>query len=172
MGVTARTGSSGWEDGGSGSVTSLWPASCSAITARVVGQIHKRDGNTEQDSPHERDRLGRFTELATACALFAMRLRMGVASRSRGSLAYAWRGSSMVKNIVRPSRDLREFSRRTFANGSRAFRKLFFEKNRIGVPAGIIERRQLLNTSLFRRHNFCNAQSLKVAPRLQCQPGL
>ena len=42
------------------------------------------------------------------------------------------------------------------------------------VPAGIIERRQLLNTSLFRRHNFCNAQSsgLKVAPRLQCQPGL
>jgi len=44
----------------------------------------------------------------------------------------------------------------------------------VRVPAGIIERRQLLNTSLFRRHNFCNAQSsgLKVAPRLQCQPGL
>jgi len=27
----------------------------------------------------------------------------------------------------------------------------------VRVPAGIIERRQLLNTSLFRRHNFCSA---------------
>jgi len=91
--VTVQTGLSGWEHRGSGSVDSLWPASCSAITARVGGQIHKRDGNTEQDSPHEWDRRGCFMELTPARARFAMRLRMGVASRLRvRSLTYARRG--------------------------------------------------------------------------------